>query len=126
MDNTPFGNFCSLNLVIITIALSFLLWLWFTYALQLFFSLIFFNLFWSTSLSTFRDSMFNLLKYLKSAMITSFKLLLECVLERQSRTMKEIFNSICNARASIFRAICALQRLLFSESSSISKTRRIS
>ena len=38
--------------------------------------------------------------------------------------MKEIFNSICNTRVSIFRAVCALQRFLLSESSSISKTRR--
>ena len=29
-------------------------------------------------------------------MITSYRLPLECVLERQSRTMKEIFNSVCN------------------------------
>ena len=44
-------------------------------------------------------------------MITSDRLLMECVLERQSRTtMKESLNSICNAgalRVSIFRAICA-------------------
>ena len=29
-------------------------------------------------------------------MITLYRLPLECVLERQSRTMKEIFNSVCN------------------------------
>ena len=34
-------------------------------------------------------------------MITLYRLLLECALERQSRTMKEIFDSICNARVSV-------------------------
>lgn len=57
-------------------------------------------------------------------MIPSYRLILEYVSERQPRTMKDIFNSIYTARASIFRTISTLQRLRFSESSSISKTRR--
>ena len=43
-----------LNLVITTIALFFLLWLWFTHALQLSLNLVFSNLIWSTSLCAFQ------------------------------------------------------------------------
>ena len=71
-------------------------------------NLIFFNLFQSTSLCSFRNTMFNLLKILKSVMIISDRLLLECVLETQSRTIKEFLNLICNAIVSIFRVIPAL------------------
>ena len=125
MDNTPFGNFCSLNIVIITIVLPFF---FFGFG-SLIFCNCFLTSFSSASFSPPACALFEtvcsaFLKYLKSAMITLYKLLMECALERQSRTMKEIFDSICNARVSIFRAICALQRLLFSELSSISKTRR--
>ena len=83
MGNTPFGNFCSLNLVIMTIALSFLLCLWFTYALQLFLNLIFSKLFKSTSLYVCSNSMFNLLEILKKFHDHFAKTATESVLERQ-------------------------------------------
>ena len=102
MGNTPFGNFCSLKLVAITIALS----LFFFGCGSLIFCNCFLTSFSSTSFSPPDCALFetvcsNVLKYLKSAMITLYRLLLECALERQSRTMKEIFDSICNARVSV-------------------------
>ena len=86
------------------------------------------NCFWTSSFSTSLSPLAcalsetvgsTFLKYLKSAVIISTGM---CF--RKTRTMKEHFISICNTRLSIFRATCALQRLLFSESSSISTTRR--
>ena len=110
--------------LIITIALSFPFGFGSFMLFNCFLNLIFVSLFQSASLCNFPKQhentliCFNILKYLKSAMITSYRLLLECVLERKSRTMKEIFNLIYNAKVSILRAICTLERLLFSELSS--------
>ena len=93
---------------------------------------MFCNCFWTSFSSSFFNPLacalsktvwLTFLKYLKTAMITLQRLLLECVLERHPRTMKEIFNSIYNARVSILWATGALQRFLFSKSLSISKTR---
>ena len=125
MDNTPFGNFCLLNLVITTILLSSF---FFLAMVHLMLYNCFGTSFSSTSFSSLACALSKtvcstFLKYLKTAMITLYRLLLECVLEKQSRTKKDIFNYICNARVAIFQAICALQMLSFSESLSISKTR---